>query len=246
MTTFEKLSPPRFLKRSSFVAEQIIGKIRSGEFLPGSKLPPERMLAEQMGVGRPTIREAISALQIAGILESRPGDGNYVQLLNDTEKPAKAAFDVLETSESPLQILQARKALEIGVAQLAITEASDEDLRRIQTALEEKIARGRGGQYSEYLRYGKKFHLAIAQATKNPVIVRLMENLLEASQQPLSLNMRKRFYEQDEKRIDQMLRNHQQIVQALVERDLPRMIALMEEHFDLLIQQLYNEKTDGP
>ncbi len=243
--SFEKLPPSRFRKRSSFVADQIVKKIRSGDYPPGSKLPPERTIAEQMGVGRPTVREAISALQIAGILESRPGDGNYVQLFNNTESMAKAAYEVLEESDSPLHILQARKALEIGVAQLAITESSDEDLHKIRSALEEKISKGKGGQYQEYLRYGKKFHLAIAQATQNPLIIRLMENLLDASQQPLSLNMRTRYYEQDEQRIDRMLKNHQEILQALIERDLSKMITVLEEHYDLLIQQLYNDKADG-
>lgn len=242
LMSFDKLPPYRFQKRSTLIAEHIVDKIRSGEYPKGSKLPPERAIAEQMGVGRPSVREAISALQIAGILESRPGDGTYVQEGTDTESLANHAMDVLEESDSPLQILQARKALEIGVAQLAITEASDADLAQIQDALEEKIEKGKHGQYQEYLRYGKKFHLAIAQATKNPVILRLMENLLSASQQPLSVSMRQRFYEEDSRRITQMLENHRQIVEAIISRDTERAIAAMEEHFTLLIEQFYFEK----
>ena len=151
-------------------------------------------------------------------------------------------MDVLEESDSPLEILQARKALEIGVAQLAITEATDADLRLIRSALEEKIARGQDGQYQEYLRYGKKFHLAIARATRNPVILRMMDSLLGASQQPLSVSMRQRFYEEDSQRITQMLDNHRRIVRAILARDSEEAIAAMEEHFDLLIEQIYFEK----
>jgi len=241
--SFDKLPPFRFQKRSSIIAEQIVNKIRSGEYPKGSKLPPERAIAVQMGVGRPSVREAISALQIAGILESRPGDGTYVQHRNDTENLADRAFDVLEESDSPLQVLQARKALEIGVAQLAITEATDADLRLIKSALEEKIEKGKDGQYQEYLRYGKKFHLAIAQATNNPVILRMMESLLSASQQPLSISMRQRFYEEDGTRISQMLETHLDIVKAIMERNIQKTIAAMEEHFDLLIKQLYYDKA---
>lgn len=237
--SFEKLPPYRFQKRSSIIAEQIVNKIQSGEYPKGAKLPPERSIAEQMGVGRPSVREAISALQIVGILESRPGDGTYVQNRNDTEDLAVRAFNVLEESDSPLQILQARKALEIGVAQLAISEAADEDLRLVQDALDEKIDKGKGGQYSEYLRYGKKFHLAIARATKNPVILRMMDNLLNASQQPLSVSMRQRFYEEDSNRITQMLDNHLDILRAIMERDTEKAIAAMEQHFHLLIEQFY-------
>jgi GntR family transcriptional repressor for pyruvate dehydrogenase complex len=241
--SFDKLPTYRFQKRSSIIAEQIVNKIRSGEYPQGSRLPPERAIAEQMGVGRPSVREAISALQIAGLLESRPGDGTYVQQSNDTENLANRAFDVLEGSDSPLQILQARKSLEIGVAQLAITEATDDDLRLIQSALEEKIEKGKDGQYQEYLRYGKKFHLAIAQATKNPVILRMMDSLLSASQQPLSVSMRQRFYEEDGARITQMLENHIAIATAIRERNLQKTIIAMEEHFDLLIKQLYHDKA---
>lgn len=142
-----------------------------------------------------------------------------------------------------MQILQARKSLEIGVAQLAITEATDDDLRLIQSALEEKIEKGKDGQYQEYLRYGKKFHLAIAQATKNPVILRMMDSLLSASQQPLSVSMRQRFYEEDGARITQMLENHIAIATAIRERNLQKTIIAMEEHFDLLIKQLYHDKA---
>ena len=129
------------------------------------------------------------------------------------------------------------------MAQLAITEATDADLRLIQSALEEKIEKGKDGQYQEYLRYGKKFHLAIAQATKNPVILRMMDSLLSASQQPLSVNMRQRFYEEDGTRITQMLETHLNIVEAIIERNIQKTIAAMEDHFDLLIKQLYYDQT---
>jgi DNA-binding FadR family transcriptional regulator len=239
---FDKLPPLRYQKRSSLIAEHIVEKIRSGEYPTGSRLPPERAIAEQMGVGRPSVREAISALQIAGVLESRPGDGTYVQHDHEAESRVDRALDVLEESDSPLQILQARKALEIGVAQLAITEATDADLRQIQSALDEKIVKGQDGQYQEYLRYGKKFHLVIARATRNPVILRMMDGLLNASQQPLSVSMRQRFYEEDSQRITQMLDNHRRIVRAVLARDSKEAIAALEEHFDLLIEQIYFEQ----
>ena len=121
--SFDKLPPFRFQKRSSIIAEQIVNKIHRGN-IPRVQIAAGASDCRTNGVGRPSVREAISALQIAGILESRPGDGTYVQHRNDTEKLADRAFDVLEESDSPLQILQARKALEIGVAQLAITEAT--------------------------------------------------------------------------------------------------------------------------
>jgi len=71
---FEKVAQTRFKKKSSFIADQILRMINTGAFKAGSKLPSERVITEQMGVSRPSLLEAISALQIVGILESRPGD----------------------------------------------------------------------------------------------------------------------------------------------------------------------------
>ncbi len=75
---FRRLDQTRFRSKSSIIADQILQMIRCGELNAGEKLPPERIIAEQLGVSRPSVREAISALQIVGILETRPGDGTYV------------------------------------------------------------------------------------------------------------------------------------------------------------------------
>lgn len=71
---FEKVTQTRFKKKSSFIANQILRMINTGAFKAGNRLSPERVITEQMGVSHPSLREAISALQIVGILESRPGD----------------------------------------------------------------------------------------------------------------------------------------------------------------------------
>ncbi|MBI3998745.1 MAG: FadR family transcriptional regulator, partial [Armatimonadetes bacterium] len=77
---FQRIATKR---KSALVAEQLIEAIRSNVYRVGSRLPPERVIAEQMGVSRPSVREALSALQLAGVLESRPGDGTYVVELPD-------------------------------------------------------------------------------------------------------------------------------------------------------------------
>ena len=236
---FEKLSQTIFKKRSSFIAEQIIKKIQDDVCPAGSKLPPERMIAEQMGVSRPSVREAISALQIVGIVSSRPGDGTYVADSFGNEDLSSQAFKVLEESESPLIVLQARKAMEIGVARLAITLAGDREVENIQAAWDERYKNGKKGDYESFLRYGKSFHLTIAQATGNPLIVSIMENLLNATRQPLWVHMRKIYYQVGEQRLEKMLQVHNEIVAAIHKRDTDRLIFAMEEHFDILINQVY-------
>lgn len=243
--TFEKLTQTRFKKKSSFIADQILRLINSGRFKVGAKLPSERIITEQMGVSRPSLREAISALQIVGILETRPGDGTYVSAPAATEDLMHQALTVLEEHDSPFENMQARKAMEIGAAQLAIKTATVADLSAVKEIWDEKCALGRQGKYDEYTRYGKEFHLAIARATKNRVIEAIMEKLLDVNIQPLWVNMRLEYFRKDPSRIDQMLDIHDQIMKAILERNTEQAIRALETHFDLLIEQIYGRNEEN-
>jgi GntR family transcriptional regulator, transcriptional repressor for pyruvate dehydrogenase complex len=237
---FKKLSQTQFKSKSAIIAEQLIEMLRTGVFRVGQKLPPERIIAEQMGVSRPSVREAISALQIGGILDTRPGDGTYVTHSPAANDVANQAISVLETSDSPYDILQARRAIEIGVIRLAIEVASDEDISALKRAYTERNRTGKKGNFEEYTMYGKDFHLTIAKATKNRVIINMMDKLLDAMQQPLWVNMRKAYYKEDPSRIDQMLEVHNDIVNAIIERDAEKAVHALEADFDHVLQQLYS------
>jgi DNA-binding FadR family transcriptional regulator len=233
--TFEKVTQARFKKKSSFIADQILRMINSGRYNAGSKLPSERVITEQMGVSRPSLREAISALQIVGVLESRPGDGTYVSAPVASEDLTRRALTVLEECDSPYDNMQARKAMEIGAAQLAIQVATDADLVALKEAWDEKCERGRGGDLEEYLRYGKEFHMAIARATKNRIIEGIMEKLLDLTIQPLWINMRREYFRNDPARIELMLDIH----------DVERTIRELEMHFDIQIDQIYHQNDEN-
>jgi GntR family transcriptional repressor for pyruvate dehydrogenase complex len=245
--TFEKLSQTRFKKKSSFIADQILGMINAGRYKAGSKLPSERTITEQMGVSRPSLREAISALQIVGILESRPGDGTYVSAPVATEELMRRAVSVLEECDSPFENMQARKALEIGAVRLAITVATDADLKALKDAWDEKYILGRKGDLEEYLRYGKEFHIAIARATKNRIIEAIMDKLLDMTIQPLWVSMRRDYFLKDLSRMELMLDIHDRITKAIIARDMDRAVHELEIHYDLQIEQIYgqNEENNG-
>ena len=242
--TFEKLTQTHFKKKSSFIADQILRMINVGRYKAGSKLPSERTITEQMGVSRPSLREAISALQIVGILESRPGDGTYVSTPVATEDLMRQAVTVLEECDSPFENMQARKALEIGSVRHAIKVAADADLDALKTAWEEKCLRGRRGDLEEYLRYGKEFHLAIARATKNRILEGIMEKLLDMTIQPLWINMRRNYFLKDPSRIELMLDIHDRIMQAICARDVDRAVRELEIHYDVQIEQIYGQNDE--
>ena len=96
---FEKVRPR---KVSAIAAEQIVAAIKRGVFQVGSKLPSEFELAEQMGVSRPSIREALSALQAVGLIESKPGSGNYI-LKTPTSEEEKEAPHLIESEAGCLE-----------------------------------------------------------------------------------------------------------------------------------------------
>jgi GntR family transcriptional repressor for pyruvate dehydrogenase complex len=243
--TFEKLTQTRFKKKSSFIADQILRMIDTGHYKAGSKLPSERAITEQMGVSRPSLREAISALQIVGILESRPGDGTYVSNPAATEEVMRRAVTVLEESDSPFENMQARKALEIGAVRLAIEVATDADLNTLKAAWDEKCLRGRQGDLEEYLRYGKEFHLVIARATKNRTIEAIMEKLLDMTIQPLWINMRRDYFLKDPSRIELMLDIHDRIMRAIIDRDMEWATRELEIHYDMQIEQIYGQNDEN-
>ncbi len=169
MFSFEKIPQAKFKSKGAIIAERILSDIKSGEYSSGSKLPSERTIAEQIGVSRPSVREAISALQIVGIIESQPGDGNYITenlIIDDLSLRVK---NILEESESPYDILQARKVVEIGSVRMAIREATDEDIQAVVETLKgDWLTQGpKIGEFekafAEYV--GAKYAVAVSNGT---------------------------------------------------------------------------------
>jgi len=237
---FQKLPQTQYRKRSSVIADFIVDQIRSNQYRAGMKLSSERTIAEKLGVSRPSVREAISALQVVGILESRPGDGTYILKRLGFEALGNQAIQVLEASDSPLELLQARKALEIGTTRMVIKFADNADLEQIRNAWQNKLREGQKGNYDGYLDHASEFHMTIARATGNTVIERMTENLMQATQQPLWLSMRRTYYAGDPTRLKEMLDVHDRIVTAIQERQTERAIEAIEEHFDILIHRTYH------
>jgi len=242
---FTRVIQAGFKKKSSLIADQVLQLIKTGVYAPGSKLPPERFIAEHMKVGRPSVREAISALHITGILESRPGDGTYVAASPPIDFPVDNTLSVLEESDSPFEVLQARKAMEIGVVHLAIQYATAADIQRIKAAWRQKRDNARQGKYAEFIRHGREFHRTIAEATGSRSIVSLTEGLLQMTHQSLWVHMREQYYRQDMNRLEPMIKLHDDIVKAIERRDSKNAIKLIEKHYDIQIEQHYHDISEA-
>jgi len=156
------------------IADRIAAAIKQGRFGVGARLPAERELAEQFEVSRPTVREALIALEIAGLVEVRTGSGAYISPF----ARSKAAGN--ETSKdagpSAFEIIEARRAIEPSIAAQAAMRATKEDIKLITEALAE-FERNWNGTHWEKLEADRMFHMRVAEAAHNSLIVRILENL---------------------------------------------------------------------
>ncbi|MCD6142639.1 FadR family transcriptional regulator [Candidatus Bipolaricaulota bacterium] len=227
---FEKVRPQ---KVSAVVAEQIIAAIKQGDFPVGSKLPSENELAERMGVSRPTIREALAALTAVGLIESKPGSGNYVRngtALIDTI--GNEAVLVLENEDSCIEIMEARGLFEPPVAGLAAqkrTEADIENLKAVHARLQELA---KEGDPDAYLDADKEFHLAVIAAAHNNLVSNVLVPLINTMDQKLYREFTSHYYFKDRMGLQEVAGLHDKILAAIIASDPDRAAAEMREHWE--------------
>ncbi len=159
------------------IADQICELIRHGSFQAGMRLPPERELAQQLGVSRPSLREALIALEIRGQVEIRMGSGGYV-----CDGGTGEGAPLVSMGESPTELMQARAAIEGCVIVLACTRLNAGGLARLQKSVDtmrELIAAGRSP-----LEPDRQFHIALAEIAGNSVLTRLVGELFDGRNEP--------------------------------------------------------------
>ena len=163
------------------VYEEIVGQIKQliidGKLQPGDKLLSERELSERFNVSRASVREAFSALAMMGIITIRPGEGSFVRQVSYEGMIEPLSFLLQVEISDITQVLEVRKILEVETAALAAERATPASLAEIRRALdymrEELEARGIGDQADD------AFHLALAQAAANPLLVKVMTTIAD-------------------------------------------------------------------
>jgi GntR family transcriptional repressor for pyruvate dehydrogenase complex len=170
---FETIRKP---SAPEMVAEQILAKIRSGELAPGGRLPAQRDLAVMLGVGRSSVREAINALVVAGVLEAIHGKGTFVTHASRSDAgllKLKAALG----AGSLLELMEARELLECKTAALAAERADGAQMQGLHKVLVQLA--GDHGDYAHFLQADIEFHFRLAEATGNCVICELTKLVLD-------------------------------------------------------------------
>lgn len=154
------------------VSTDLARKIAAGEVAIGHRLPSERLLAQTYAVSRPTVREAIIALELDGLVEVRQGSGVYVAAAVPRGGTAR------EADVGPFELLEARRAIEGEACALAAARITDAELAAIEAVLEEIAADGSDIARSEAA--DRRFHMLIAAATQNSGMTAAVEMLWDA------------------------------------------------------------------
>ena len=230
--------------RKKSVPEAIIQEIRSlidaGHLVPGSKLPGERELAQMMNVSRPSLREALKVLSLLGVIENRPGSGTFLASSSDQWPIEPFSILFLLKKSTLFEIFDARKILEGGVAALAATHRSDEDLKAMEEALENM--RLNLGKPEKYTKFEFEFHRTIIEAAGNLVIADLMEKIYK-----LLKETRARIYEKYSSHIrafrDQDYKNHMIICNAIKAGDAQMAAKAMADHLLDFEKRLRDEQS---
>lgn len=212
------------------IAERIIDLITRGELKHGDRLPSQRDLAKQLGVGVSSIRESLQSLTALGIVQMQPGRGTFVSESTEGAAGRFVAVAPLVSSQELGDLLEARVHLDTAVARMACSRATSEDLKAIRTAFTAMAEAAAGHDMPGLEQADLDFHVGIARAAHNDVMVQLIGSLVSL----ISHQIQATPYSQE------VIEQHRAILVAIEARDperaalaVERVIASSAEHLGL-------------
>jgi DNA-binding FadR family transcriptional regulator len=224
---------PRRLYR--LIAEQLRELIARGEYQPGARLPAERELAEALGVSRPSVREALIALEVEGRVRISVGSGVYV-----TDGPPASRPLPEPQHEGPFEVLSAREVVESAVAAEAAAVPGD------AAALDAVLARAEActGPNRAHIAFDRAFHVALAQRTGNAVLVRLVGELFDQRINPYFAQLARLFETPTSWRA--AVDEHRSVRDAVAAHDPEAAGAAMRRHLRLSQERFSASFGDAP
>ncbi len=218
------------------IVDQIQGLINEGTLKPGDKLISERELAEKLEVSRASIREAYSALESMGILESRAGGGTFIRAVSSEDIIKPLALLLMMDKESNFDIMEVRKILEAESAYIAAERAGEENILKMKEHLEgmeEDIREGKIGEVSDV-----NFHFAIAESTQNTIFVRLMSTISDLVMHSMKKSRETMYFKPGND--DKLFKQHKAIFEAIAARDSKLARKNMCEHLDFVSDEIFS------
>lgn len=209
---------------SDQIIQQIQDAIRNGDLARGDKLPTERALCEQFGVSRSVVREAIKALDAMGLVESRQGSGIFVRN-NPIESVSRAfVLSVSPDAESVDCLFEFRQSLEKEAARLAAIRATDQHISEIDEVLAWMDLRPAPDDWSTFAKVDIRFHHLVAEASGNPYLQVAIASVRDMSRDIV------RVFSEHAGSLEEAMRHHQRILQAIRQHDPEAASIAMVEH----------------
>ena len=207
---------------SAAIAARLRQAILEGRYADGERLPAERELAHHFDASRSTVREALRRLEETNLVSRRVGSGTFVTY--------RTAFDSNNIAEvtSPVELIDVRLAIEPQMARLVVSHATARDLERMGDALRQVEAANRDSE--AFSRADEQFHLALAESTRNPLMVWLYRQINDVRCHAQWDAMKDKILISE--RIDEYNRQHRALYDALCSRDADAAVRIVTEHLE--------------
>lgn len=226
---------------SEDIVRKLLILLKEKKLRPGDRLPPERELAEQLQVSRPSLREALRALSIMHVVETRQGSGTYISSLEPKRLVEHLDFVFALADSTYLSLFEARKVVEVGICGLAAERITDGEIARLERCLEK--SRQGFTDIDVYFQADVEIHEIITEAAASPILSRIM-----ASISHLSRASRQRTVVLPGI-VQQVIEDHTAIVRALKLRDPDAARLAMHQHLAHVEQRLLDDlaaTTESP
>ncbi|MBV4365352.1 Uxu operon transcriptional regulator [Erwinia phyllosphaerae] len=218
------------------VGEMLRKLIAQKPYAIGERLPPEREIAEKLNVTRTLVREALIMLELEGLIEVRRGAGIFV--LGERMTPEPVAHEASSCNDAgPFEMLQARQLLESNIAEFAAIQATRDDIRKMRQALELEERELASGAVNETENGDMNFHLAIAQATHNSMLVELFKQSWQWRENNTMWSQLHRHLANTHYR-KEWLSDHKKILVALIKKDARAAKLAMWQHLENVKRRL--------
>ncbi|MGE7758955.1 FadR/GntR family transcriptional regulator [Peribacillus sp. NPDC097895] len=235
---YKKIKPKKIYEE---VSDELYEMIRSGNLKPGEQLDSIQQLAENFQVGRPAIREALSALSSMGLIEIKQGEGTFVKTFDPTIMNHPLSAALLMDKDNIKHLLEVRKILESGTAEVAAKKRTEENLSELKEKLSDMEQVSDDEELSD--KADIAFHVAVANASQNELLITLMNHVSELMTEKMGDIRRVALYS-EEMTLKQLYQQHVLIYDAIVEQDEARArnamlfhLQSVEEALDRVIQK---------
>ncbi len=220
--------------RRMAMTDEVISRFKDliarGVLTLGSKLPSERELAEVLGVSRPTLRQALKAMQVLGIIRSRQGDGSYMEATTGDILKTSLGFSIALKGAVLYDLFETRQTIEIKLAALAAGRRTEEDLDHLREAL--SGMKRSAGMQDEWCEHEFRFHAHIVEAAKNSVMASIIEMLSHLLVQSRKETVRLLTD------YDGSYRTHERVFEEIVKADPIGAAEAMSDHFGFMHDRL--------